>query len=241
MKREKSRNQATIMKQNRRRICVSVGVTDRDEALDLVKRESVVADVIEVRLDYLDDKVVAPFVSASTVPLLFTNRAEWEGGFFQGPEEERIGFLAEAADAGAAYIDCELRAPVESRLRLKEKTAGTGTKLILSYHDFTTTPTDEELQGVLMAMQEQGADIGKIITTATDYLDVIRVLKLQELASQRNFQLIAFCMGKPGMISRLATVELGGYMTYCSTATGEKTAPGQISGVDLAAMLDHLT
>ena len=56
---EKSRNQATIMKQKRRRICVSVGVTDRDEALDLVKRESAVADVIEVRLDYLEEKVVS--------------------------------------------------------------------------------------------------------------------------------------------------------------------------------------
>ena len=46
-------------------------------------------------------------------------------------------------------------------------------------------------------MQEQGADIGKIVTTAKDYVDVLHVLSLQEKAAELDFPLIAFCMGTP--------------------------------------------
>ncbi|MDP3694610.1 MAG: type I 3-dehydroquinate dehydratase, partial [Desulfocapsaceae bacterium] len=35
--------------------------------------------------------------------------------------------------------------------------------------------------------------------------------------------------GSPGVVSRVATVELGGYMTYCAVSEDEATAPGQLS------------
>ena len=64
---------------------------------------------------------------------------------------------------------------------------------------------------------------------AHDYHDVLRVLNLQEEAARMDIPLIAFCMGRPGVISRVATVELGGYMTYCAAHEDEATAPGQLS------------
>jgi 3-dehydroquinate dehydratase-1/3-dehydroquinate dehydratase/shikimate dehydrogenase len=77
-------------------------------------------------------------------------------------------------------------------------------------------------------MAERGADIAKIITTAHDWLDVLRVLGLQEDAARLGLPLIAFCMGRAGVISRLATIELGGFMSYCTVNEQEATAPGQI-------------
>jgi len=230
-------NNRIPMKDSRALLCVAIGVTDWSEALRLVAQEKDFADVLEIRLDCLRERVITPFIEATDTPLLFTTRADWEGGAFQGEESERIALLAQAAEAGAAYVDCELRAPVSSLKRLKEHIAGSKTKLILSWHDFEITPPKKELQKTLESMQKQGAHVGKIVTTAHDFHDVLRVLNLQEAAYECGLPLIAFCMGKPGMISRLATLELGGYMTYCSPRDNSGTASGQISSSDMRSML----
>lgn len=159
---------------------------------------------------------------------------------FSGPEETRISYLLRAIELGAAYVDCELRAPVSSRDQIRKASAGTATRTIFSWHDFNVTPGRNELIDIVGSMHEAGADIGKIVTTAQDHFDVLKVLALQETAAELDFPLIAFCMGEPGVISRLATVELGGYMTYCAPAGFSGTAPGQLSSNYLRAMLDLL-
>ncbi|MEE4166436.1 MAG: type I 3-dehydroquinate dehydratase [Desulfocapsaceae bacterium] len=220
-------------------ICTAVGVKTLAEAIRLVEEEQGQTDVIEIRLDSLEKPAVIPFFKHADIPLLFTNRPTWEGGYFEGLESVRIALLEEAVEHGAAYIDCELRAPEESRNRLMEKTATCQTKLILSWHDFKTTPDKSFLRDLVISMQKCSADIGKIVTTAHTFPDVLRVLALQEIAAQQYFPLIAFCMGKAGMISRLATLKLGGYMSYCAPRKSGGTATGQLGSVELRTMLER--
>lgn len=224
-------------------ICVAVGVAAMSEALILVERESRHADLIEVRLDNLADlhKIdFQSFFTAASVPLLFTLRPDWEGGHYHGTEAQRVDILSRACKAGAAYIDCELRAPLETRRSLRKACAASGTRLILSYHDFSATPSQKVLNDILEQMSEEGADIGKIVTTAADSLDVLNVLGLQIPARKIDLPLTAFCMGSPGVISRVATVKLGGFMTYCTAGTEIETAPGQLTLGKLRIILDHL-
>ncbi|MCI5163980.1 MAG: type I 3-dehydroquinate dehydratase, partial [Candidatus Electrothrix sp. AX5] len=74
-----------------------------------------------------------------------------------------------------------------------------------------------------------GKIIGKIVTTAHSAEDALRVLHLQEQAKAANFPLSCFCMGEPGRITRLATLYLGGYMSYVCLDNAQATAPGQLS------------
>jgi 3-dehydroquinate dehydratase type I len=60
------------------------------------------------------------------------------------------------------------------------------------------------------------------------------------MAAENNFPLIAFCMGAIGKISRLATIKLGGYMTYAAPDEGKETAPGQMPVSVLRDMLSRL-
>ncbi len=231
------------MDDNKTLLCVAVGVEKMSEALELVERESRHADLIEVRLDNLVDlkKIdYQAFFTAASVPLLFTLRPDWEGGYFSGPEAERIDLLTEACESGASYIDCELRAPAETRRSLRKVCGRHGTKLILSYHDFSSTPPEHILTDALRQMSEEGANIGKIVTLAENYLDVLRVLALQIPAQQRGLPLTAFCMGSPGVISRVATVKLGGFMTYCAADSDLETAPGQLTADKVRTILDNL-
>jgi len=222
------------------KICVSIGKTSPELALAQADGVAAKADVIEIRLDCLEDPVVAPSLFRVDAELLFTCRAKWEGGSYGGEEAARIALLAEAAAAGCAYVDLELRSPSQSWRQLRRSVRSSATRLISSWHDFVATPSREDLAGIVTKMRRSGADIGKIVTMASNGSDVLRVLALQERAAEMDFPLIAFCMGEAGIISRVATLPLGGYMTYCAPEKGDATAPGQICIDDLRAAYAHL-
>ncbi len=218
-----------IEKMEASRICVSVGGRDLATAVVIARQVASQADVIEIRLDGIANPSLPVFFSSLRCPLLFTNRPTWEGWQHSGSVEERVGLLVEAVSAGAAYVDLELLAPTASLRRLREAVAGTSTRLILSRHDFSATPPLADLLDWVKQMRECGADIGKVVTTAHDHHDVLRVLHLQEDCAALGLPLTAFCMGRIGLISRLATIELGGFMTYCAADGAGTTAPGQIT------------
>ena len=66
------------------------------------------------------------------------------------------------------------------------------------------------------------------------------MLNLQDEAATLGFPLIAFCMGRAGMISSIATLELGGFMTYAAPDNGPVTAPGQLPASVLRTILTSL-
>ena len=68
------------------------------------------ADIVEVRLDTVDRPDAVGAVEGRRRPVVVTCRAAWEGGGFQGSEEERERLLTEAQAAGAEFIDVEARA-----------------------------------------------------------------------------------------------------------------------------------
>ena len=217
-----------------RKICVAIGERSPEKALETARMVEG-ADVIEIRLDYFQQVEPEPFIKELTPEILFTCRPVWEGGLFKGGEDERLAILLKAVQAGADYIDVELEASAEMYKRLDEAIEASGgkTKKIVSSHDFSSTRKFDDLVDLVERMIEKDADIGKLITTATDSVDVLRVFNLLEYAKNRNFPLISFCMGEIGAVSRLASCDMGGYMTYCSADGQPVTAPGQISVSDL--------
>lgn len=217
-----------------RRICVAIGEANEDLAISLAQgAANGLADVVEVRIDYIEKPDVEKITQSVECPLLFTNRANWEGGLFFGEEERRVELLEHSIMSGASYVDLELKSPKSSLNRLQTALIDRPTKLIVSSHDFEKTGSSKDLIDILKEMKDCGADIGKIITTANDHHDALRVLQLQVEANKLNLPLIAFCMGEQGMITRLATCDLGGYMTYCSIGSATSTAPGQILAQDV--------
>ncbi|NOX80065.1 MAG: type I 3-dehydroquinate dehydratase [Deltaproteobacteria bacterium] len=220
-------------------ICVAVAARDAAGAEKAVRQVRGRVEVVEIRLDAMPVPQVRRCCDLLEPPLIFTNRPQWEGGQFRGPETERLAPLLEAAALGTAFVDFELRADPGLRGRLLDSMAGSASRLIISCHDFAGTPTDEELGGILQQMMASGAHIGKIVTMARNDLDVLRVLRLQCLAREHDFPLIAFCMGEAGGISRLATLYLGGFMTYAAISEKEATAPGQLSVAGLTALVEN--
>jgi 3-dehydroquinate dehydratase-1/3-dehydroquinate dehydratase/shikimate dehydrogenase len=220
-------------------LCVSIAAATVDQALALAALAEESADVIEIRLDSLASPAVKPFTEKVHKPLLFTNRPAWEGGSYKGDEEKRLQLLIEAAECGAAFIDVELKTDAQLRRRIIAAARQAETRTIISWHDFKTTASRPALESILQEQYRSGAEIGKIVTMAHDFAEVLRVLDLQVPAREMGFPLIAFCMGRAGMISRVATLELGGFMTYAAPDHGLPTAPGQLPASFLKNFLAH--
>ncbi len=221
----------------RGKICMSVTAPDADTVARTVQENRGLIDLVEVRLDAMDRPEVERCMQLVSLPLLFTNRPTWEGGGFSGSEEERLRSLLQAVELRALYVDLELRADQSLRQQLLEATRSSPTRLILSWHDFTSTPSTEELTDLICQMRDGGADMGKIVTTAATNDDVLRVLALLREAAKIGFPVSAFCMGTVGRISRFATIYLGGEMTYVAASEDQATAPGQLS----AARMNQLS
>lgn len=222
------------------KICVALSGTTSAAILALAQSASALADVLEIRLDSMQEPAIAPFIRAVATPLLFTNRAAWEGGQFSGSEDERVSLLHEAIVAGASYIDIELKTASALRDGLLQEAKAHGTQAIVSWHNFTTTPSAQALRAILQDQYRSGAAIGKIITMAQTFQDVMRVLDLQIEAAEIGLPLIAFCMGQAGIISRVATLGLGGFMTYTAADGTPGTAPGQLTVSSLRAIVKEL-
>lgn len=221
-------------------ICVSVAAADAAAVQSAMAPVLELADVIEMRLDGMADPRIDACVAALHTPILVTNRPHWEGGQWQASEEKRVDLLCQALRAGARYVDIELHAAPFLRQQVLDEAAKVGAQVLISNHDFAATPASDHLQHTLEQMMASGADIGKIVTTATGPEDCLRILALQERAMAAGFPLCAFAMGTSGAISRLATLYLGGFMTYAALSPQMATAPGQLSVQELHSMLHIL-
>lgn len=210
-------------------VCVSVSGLDAGDIAAKVEPIRDIVDLIEIRLDAMLKPVVEECMDLIDMDLLFTNRPLWEGGQFNGSEEERLAPLLKAISGGAAFVDLELRSGQAVRDNLLEAAANSVTRCIFSWHDFDMTPAEDELDKLLISMKTSGADIAKIVTTAHDELAVLRVLSLQEKAADLKLDLSCFCMGEKGRISRFSSLYLGGFMSYVAVDEQSATAPGQFS------------
>lgn len=232
-------NQAQVQPQPKRGlICLSLAGTDAEALIHKAKPLIHLADLVEIRLDSMLEPDIAPFVEHFKVPILATNRPHWEGGNFRGSEEERLLQLEQAVAAGAAYVDIELRTEPDLRDAFFAHAQQQGVWTLVSWHDFNGTPDSASLQKVLTAMCSTTAQSGKIVSTATSSPDALRLLALLESSQRAGFPLSAFAMGAPGGITRLASLYLGGHISYASLQEAEITAPGQISISRLRALCD---
>src|SRR6266436_6266775 len=141
-------------------------VTGRTMAELITARDAATrADMVELRLDGVEDVNVRCALAGRRTPLIVTCRAAWEGGHFDGSEEQRKAILLEAIDAGAEYVDVEWRAGFADVI------ARAPSRVVVSSHDFGDIPTD--LASRAVAMRQTGAAVIKIAITAARLSDAL--------------------------------------------------------------------
>ncbi len=103
----------------------------------------------------------------------------------------------------------------------------TGTKFLVSHHDFLKVPAIAEFQVWIEQAKAAGANGYKTACMSTAEGDFDEIYPLIERES-KNFELFSlFAMGASGQESRVKSLLFGANLTYC--ALGKAVAPGQLS------------
>jgi 3-dehydroquinate dehydratase / shikimate dehydrogenase len=174
------------------------------------------ADLVELRLDGVHDIDVAGALAGRTVPVIVACPPRWEGGAFDGPEEQRLGFLAEAVRLGAEYVEVEWRASYSPLPAIRG-----GRGVVVSSHDFDGVPDD--LAGRWRAMRATGAEVVKLAVTARTLCDNLPLFELAGPAGDSGGSVL-LAMGLAGLASRVLAARLGSRWTYA----GDAIAPGPL-------------
>ena len=194
------------------------------------------ADLLEWRLDVTRQPEVETVLPQSPLPVIATVRTVEQGGNFSGTSQEQLRLLIRAATSGSSYVDWEFR-PGEP---LPEELSGIRERVILSYHDFAQTPPDRELESLFDQMAALNTGVIKVVTLAKGMEDNISLLNLIKMGRNRGIEVVSFCLGSLGRISRLACLLMGGAFTYAALESGAEAAPGQLTLAKMRELLELL-
>lgn len=235
-------------------ICVSIQEKEYSRCKEILSN----CQMAELRGDLckFSTNQIADLVS-SHPNILFTCRIE--NSSIEYAKEQ----ICTAIKRGAKYVDIEIEAPIEFLDYIKAYARANGCKLIISYHNFTETPSLNYLQGIYNLCRRKGADIVKIVTTANTLADATNVMQLyrynipdkelvkdnylergEESGSLSNSfgnqeaELVAFCMGEIGKFTRKLALDLGAPYTYVSYDNFSATANGQYTKAEMESLLN---
>ncbi len=147
------------------------------------------------------------------LPAIVTCRPAWEGGRFDGSEDERHAVLDQALDCGAEYVDVEWRAGFDRDHHARARRAS-----VVSSHDFTGVPAD--LDARVRAMRQTGAAVIKIAVTATRLADTLPLLEIA-----REGDAVVIGMGDGGSPDAPAGDALRLALDLCRRRRGARTDP----------------
>ena len=233
-----------IIGQGRTKICVPItGKTKEDilfQADCILSSEQVEnIDIVEFRGDYFEGlqdmdalKDVLEILKDKFVNiiLLFTIRSEAEGG-------EHLEFATPAIhDINAFVIENELADMVDVELfsgdeicnKLVAIAKEHGVHIIMSNHDFKTTPSVEEIVSRLTKMQSLGASVAKIAVMPENTVQVADLLKATSIMKELHHDtpVVSISMGQLGAISRVTGELFGSSITFATLE--HSSAPGQL-------------
>jgi 3-dehydroquinate dehydratase / shikimate dehydrogenase len=196
------------------------------DSIDALLRDYLAApqctDLVELRLDRLADCDLTPLFKAAGKPRIATCRSRAQGGFFGGSEPERRAVLERAIGLGTEFVDLEFESDDEEILGRTNQS-----RPLLSYHHRGGTPLN--LEAIYRRMAQRSPDaILKLIPYADACSDNLRVRALLQLARSEGRELIAFCMGERGKVSRILARAWGSWGVYAPARCESTTAPGQL-------------
>ena len=204
------------------------------------------ADVAEFRIDLLEfsadtQKVIALGQQLNQIlkekPLIATIRTHNEGGKMTVSDQDYEKIYSDYLKKPfMQLLDIEMFRDVGSITKLIKLAHNKNVLVIMSNHDFAKTPEQQDIENRLLKQDQMGADILKIAVMPKSKQDVFTLMNATLAVSQKSQKpLLTMSMGQLGTISRVATANMGGSLSF--GMIGEASAPGQIDVTQLKQLL----
>jgi 3-dehydroquinate dehydratase-1 len=180
--------------------------------------------------------------AANGIAVLFTRRSMREGGETIALDEAGVLAMYEAVMESRTIelIDYEMANGAAQIARVRAHARAHGIQLVLSFHDFSATPSHQELCAKFEWAQSLGGDIAKVAVMPQRLEDVLTVLSATLESSQKlAIPLISMSMGAYGALTRLFGWTCGSAMSFAIGAAA--SAPGQVPIEDVNTVLEILS
>lgn len=193
----------------------------------------------EVWLDYVED--IDPGFAASLVGLyphqlvMVFRRQSLEP--MQMPASQRKAMLSTLAKK-PVFVDFDISVQAEEIAEAQAERLAI--KTILSYHNYSLTPSDTELRSITERMKDWGAHILKIATHCSIQRDALRLLSLLIDLREGGHRSIVLGMGKHGVITRVFGAMWGNEMAFAPVELASRSAPGQLTVDKLDSIMQAL-
>ena len=203
-------------------------------------------DLAEFRIDLLEfsadtKKVIALGQQLNQIlkekPLIATIRTHNEGGEMTVSDQDYEKIYREYLKKPfMQLLDIEMFRNAGSVAKLTKLAHDKKVLVIMSNHDFSKTPDQQDIENRLLRQDQMGADILKIAVMPKSKQDVFTLMNATLAVSQKSQKpLLTMSMGQLGTISRVATANMGGSLSF--GMIGEASAPGQIDVTQLKQLL----
>jgi 3-dehydroquinate dehydratase-1 len=198
------------------------------------------ADCVEFRMDLAEgDPLDALAAYDGDLPLLVTDRPEWEGG--EAADEGRIADLVTAVEHEAvAAVDIELHEVAGGEgLDVVDAARDAGVAVVVSVHDFDGTPPRSELRRLIDRASEHG-DVAKLAVTAESPDDTLALLAVTRAHDSAGRTVATMAMGEAGRHTRVVAPLYGSRIGYAPVDPSRATAPGQYDLATLSRLVEEL-
>jgi 3-dehydroquinate dehydratase/shikimate dehydrogenase len=218
---------------------------------EMYRAADVGADMIELRLDFLEEWEEAEVTKLLDAARRFegeviaTFRITDEGGHFDEDESTRISRmefvgLHDAVD----YLDVEYdawkqSANIQQKIGLvcavNKDSSRPRKKLVLSKHNFDKTPAWYELRFILDGLAREPGHVDKIACKTNSIVDSLHLLDVLHSGVAVK-PMVILGMGETGVLTRILGKKLGALLTFASLEAGKESAPGQVTATDMRGL-----
>lgn len=209
-------------------ICISIA----DIGIDKIKYLLPVHQLVEFRLDLmkLNYTEIEKLIKEFSDKIILTPKHK----IF---EKETLELIGKSINYGVKYIDFDYQS-INSVPEISDFKAKLSGHLIISYHNFIETPSNEQLNFLIKDIELQKPEIIKICCKVNNINDIIRLLKLYNDYPQLG--LIAFDLGENASLTRVLAKLKGAPFIYASIDEENKTEPSQISYDNILKLMEIL-
>ena len=200
-------------------VCMTLTGKTLEEDLKLVKKYEKYIDIVELRVDHLDEDeqlYARRFPAMIYQPCILTIRRDIDGGQFTGGEFARTNLYARALafanpdkSKNFAFVDFEDDFHIPS---IQDAAMAFGVKIIRSYHNMTDPVLN--IRERCDIMRKTGYEIPKIAFMPHSLSDVYNLIKEGERITQ--YEHILCAMGPIGFPSRVLASYTNSFLTYVS-------------------------
>ncbi len=204
-------------------LCIAVAPESRQLGRVDLFNASMLADIIELRLDRLHKEPdIKEMLEGVSKPILISCRRKSDGGAWEGSEDERMTLLRQGILAGPAYVELELD--------VADKVPRFGkTQRVVSY-----TQMQKPLSGLEPILEQAAkakADVVKLVGP-TPTLDAAWPL-LATVTKKRTLPVVGMGLGRPGTTFSLLGRRYGAPWIYAALEKGLEAYEGQSTVTEL--------